>query len=78
MKKHTHLSEEELSIFLEYSKKNQVLFKNKIIQNYFTTDKNKKYLVLSLKGNFENRQALEESFRKHFFQYRFTNSTFAA
>ncbi|WP_186375500.1 sigma-70 family RNA polymerase sigma factor [Paenibacillus xylanexedens] len=57
--------------FEEYRNQNPELFCNQVIVNFFKQENNQKLLLGSMKGENDKEEALNESFRRYFFQIRF-------
>lgn len=65
------LSEDQRTRFYDYCDCHQTVFKDRVVQEFFQQDQHIELLVNALDGNAEEKRALEDRFRKHFFRIRF-------
>ncbi|MDQ8735178.1 hypothetical protein [Paenibacillus sp. LHD-38] len=70
--KEIYLSGNELETFKNYQESHDKLFKDRVIQRFFENKSHVKLLVGCMNGDAACMQQLEETFRKYFFEYRFT------
>ncbi|MBD8501118.1 sigma-70 family RNA polymerase sigma factor [Paenibacillus arenosi] len=65
------LNDDQRNRFLTFKRKNQVLFDDRVMQEFFSHEPNIELLLFTLEGDCVSKQRLEENFRKHFFRIRF-------
>jgi len=66
-----YMSEMKDDKFVRYRNENQVVFSNRIIQDFFSEEHHVELLLRMLDGEEGAQKELEDRFRKHFFQVRF-------
>ncbi|TVX88179.1 sigma-70 family RNA polymerase sigma factor [Paenibacillus agilis] len=65
------LNEDQMNRFTAFKRKNNVLFDDRVIQEFFSHGRNVELLLLTLEGDCVSKRQLEDNFRKHFFRIRF-------